>query len=84
VSIKLRVNNGYIQIPLAKWGVNICELLEKDDDIENKCPIEKDENIIISKSVDIPEVPRVSYVILVDAYTEDQDQITCMEADFAY
>jgi len=84
IAIKLKLNYGG-QIPIITRDADICEMLKNDDEIEEKCPIDKDEEITITKTVDIPaQVPKGTFVVLIDAYTKDENKITCMEAELAF
>lgn len=78
LSVKLALNYGG-QIPLLTRDVDICKLMANDDDIDAKCPVDKEKTIEISKTVSIPQTPsKGKYVIQVDAYTKDEEKITCM------
>jgi hypothetical protein len=78
LSVKIALNYGG-QIPILTRDVDLCQLMADDDDIEAKCPVEKGKAFTLSKTVNIPQTPaKGKYVILVDAYTKDEERITCI------
>ena len=78
LSVKLALNYGG-QIPILTRDVDLCQLMADDDDIEAKCPVKKEKVFELSKTVNIPQTPaKGKYVILVDAYTKDEERITCI------
>lgn len=84
LSVKLRLNYGG-QIPILQRDEDLCDLLERDRDINEKCPIEKDETVSFTKKVDIPgRVPKGKFQVLVDALTEKQEKITCLTTEIEF
>ena len=84
ISVKLQLNYGG-QIPILQRDEDLCALLERDDEIKQKCPIDKDKDIKIEKSVQIPErVPKGKFVVLIDALTEKQEKITCLTTEIRF
>jgi hypothetical protein len=78
LSVKLALNYGG-QIPILTRDVDLCKLMADDDDIETECPVEKEKTSTLSKTVSIPQTPaKGKYIILVDAYTKDEEKITCI------
>jgi hypothetical protein len=56
--------------------------MDNDNDINAKCPVEKEKTIELSKTVAVPQTPsKGKYIILIDAYTKDEDKITCMATE---
>jgi ML domain len=81
LSVKLALNYGG-QIPILTRDVDLCQLMASDEDIDTKCPVNKEKTIELSKTVGIPQTPsKGKYVIQVDAYTKDEQKITCMGAE---
>lgn len=81
LSVKLALNYGG-QIPILTRNVDLCQLMADDDDIETECPVEKEKVFTLGKTVGIPQTPaKGKYVILVDAYTKDEEKITCIGAE---
>jgi hypothetical protein len=78
LSVKLALNYGG-QIPILTRDVDLCQLMADDDDIETECPVEKEKIFTLGKTIGIPPTPaKGKYVILVDAYTKDEERITCI------
>lgn len=78
LSVKIALNYGG-QIPILTRNIDLCQLMDNDEDIDANCPVEKKKTIELSKTVGIPQTPsKGKYVILIDAYTKDEDKITCM------
>jgi hypothetical protein len=81
LSVKIALNYGG-QIPILTRDVDLCDLMANDDDIDAECPVDKDVALTFSKTVGIPQTPsKGKYVILIDAYTKDEEKITCMGAE---
>lgn len=84
ISVKLRLNYGG-QIPILQRDEDLCDLIERDDDFKQKCPLNKDENVSFTKKVNIPErVPKGKFQLLVDALTEKQEKITCLTTEIEF
>lgn len=78
LSVKIALNYGG-QIPILTRDVDLCKLMADDDDIDADCPVDKNVAITFTKTVGIPQTPsKGKYVILMDAYTKDEEKITCM------
>ncbi|SCU93937.1 LAME_0F05512g1_1 [Lachancea meyersii CBS 8951] len=77
--VDVEVRLGYIK--LLSQTYDLCEELEKNDVDGLKCPIEVGD-YMIEKTVEIPqEVPPGKYSVVARAYTEDDDEITCLSGD---
>ncbi|ERS98931.1 phosphatidylinositol/phosphatidylglycerol transfer protein [Sporothrix schenckii 1099-18] len=77
--VNLQVKYGLIR--LISTTADLCEQIEN---VDLKCPIEKG-LISITKSVDLPrEIPPGKYTVLADAYTVDDEPITCLTATVTF
>jgi hypothetical protein len=75
----LTVKYGYIQ--LIKTKADICEQAANAD---VECPIEKGP-ITFTKTVTLPkEIPKGTYNVHADAFTVDDEQLTCIDASVAF
>ncbi|CEP61226.1 sterol transporter LALA0_S02e09582g [Lachancea lanzarotensis] len=80
--VDVEVRLGYIK--LLSQTYDLCEELENNDVGGLKCPI-KAGDYMIEKSVEIPqEVPPGKYTVLARAYTEDDDEITCLSGEIYF
>jgi len=74
---KVRLQVKYGLITLIKQEVDLCDQVKN---VDLDCPIKKGETKI-TKEVDLPkEIPPGAYNVLADAFTEDQEKITCLTA----
>lgn len=73
--INLQVKYGLITI--IKQTADLCDTVKKAD---LKCPIDDGETKI-TKEVDLPkQIPPGKYSVIADAYTKDDEKITCLTA----
>ncbi|CAR22154.1 Phosphatidylglycerol/phosphatidylinositol transfer protein [Lachancea thermotolerans] len=80
--VDVEVRLGYIKLLTQTY--DLCEELEKNDVGGLKCPIAPGD-YKIDKTVEIPqEVPPGKYTVLARAYTEDDDEITCLSGDIFF
>ncbi|SCU80483.1 LADA_0B07734g1_1 [Lachancea dasiensis] len=80
--VDVEVRLGYIKLLTQTY--NLCEELENNDVGGLKCPI-KAGDYIIEKTVEIPkEVPPGKYSVVARAYTDDDDEITCLSGDIYF
>ncbi|KAF2864517.1 hypothetical protein K470DRAFT_297506 [Piedraia hortae CBS 480.64] len=74
--IKLNVKYGLITILNMK-----ADLCEHVDEVELKCPLKKDDLSVLSKQVELPkQIPPGRYTVMADAYTKDDERVTCLMA----
>ncbi|KAL8659623.1 MAG: hypothetical protein Q9226_000328 [Calogaya cf. arnoldii] len=72
--INLSVKYGLIT--LVKTQADLCEQMKE---VDESCPLNGAKDF--TKDVTLPkEIPPGTYTVLADAYTEDGEQITCLEA----
>ncbi|KIH93973.1 phosphatidylinositol/phosphatidylglycerol transfer protein [Sporothrix brasiliensis 5110] len=77
--VNLQVKYGLIR--LINTTADLCEQIEN---VDLECPIQKG-LISITKSVDLPrEIPPGKYTVLADAYTVDDEPITCLTATVTF
>lgn len=80
--VDVEVRLGYIKLLTQTY--DLCEELENNDIGGLKCPIAAGD-YKIEKTVEIPqEVPPGKYTVLARAYTEDDDEITCLTGDIFF
>jgi len=73
--VLLTVKYGLIK--LVSTTADLCEQIKN---VDMECPVDKGV-ITITKKVEIPnEVPPGKYTVWADAYTVDDEKITCMQA----
>ena len=77
--VHLQVKYGLITI--IKQTADLCDTVKN---VDKKCPLEKGD-VTIEKSVDLPkEIPPGKYNVIADAYTKDEDKITCLKASVEF
>ncbi|SCU78826.1 LANO_0A04148g1_1 [Lachancea nothofagi CBS 11611] len=80
--VDVEVRLGYIK--LLSQTYDLCEELENNDIDGLKCPIQAGD-YKIDKTVEIPqEVPPGKYTVLARAFTEDDEEITCVSGDIYF
>ncbi|MCJ1472135.1 Phosphatidylglycerol/phosphatidylinositol transfer protein [Lambiella insularis] len=67
-------------ITLINTREDLCEQLKS---LDKECPIEKG-NVNVTLVVKLPVVPYGSYSVFADAYTKDDEKLTCLTADVAF
>lgn len=68
-------------MPVLADSVDLCDML--DDELDEECPVEKGE-MTIEKEFEMPEEAKGKTVIVkFDAVNQDEDRITCMEAEMS-
>ena len=73
--VKLQIKYGLITIINSE-----ADLCESAESVDIDCPLEKGK-ISIKKSFNLPkEIPPGKYNVVADAYTKDDDKITCLTA----
>lgn len=73
--INLQVKYGLITI--IKQTADLCDTVKN---VDLKCPIEDGETKL-TKEVDLPkQIPPGKYSVIADAYTKDDEKITCLTA----
>ncbi|MCJ1440299.1 MAG: Phosphatidylglycerol/phosphatidylinositol transfer protein [Stictis urceolatum] len=73
--VTIVVKYGLIKILTLKE--DLCDQLKN---VDKECPVEKGE-ITLKKSVELPSrIPPGKYTVRADAFTKDDDKLTCLEA----
>ena len=77
VLLQVSIRVGGSSVPLVTEKRDLCDQLES---IDKKCPIQKG-NITFTRNVTLPkEIPKATFLVLADAYNDDEERITCVEA----
>ena len=67
----------YGLITIIKQTADLCDTVKN---VDLKCPIDDGETEL-TKEVDLPkQIPPGKYSVIADAYTEDDEKITCLTA----
>ncbi|KAJ5087647.1 Phosphatidylglycerol/phosphatidylinositol transfer protein [Penicillium angulare] len=74
--VNLEVKYGLIS--LVKQTVDLCEQL---GNVDLECPLEKGP-MVLTKDVDLPGfIPKGTFTVFADVYTNADEQVTCLEAN---
>ena len=73
--MKLKI--GGSTIPLLTQERDLCEQMKS---VDRECPLEKGD-LEFTDKVALPQhIPKGTYVVVADAYNDDEEKITCVEA----
>jgi len=74
--IHLQVKYGLITI--IRQEADLCDTVKK---VDLECPLKKDKETELEKSVDLPkEIPPGKYTVVADVLSKDDKKITCLTA----
>ncbi|EFY84185.1 phosphatidylglycerol / phosphatidylinositol transfer protein [Metarhizium acridum CQMa 102] len=83
--IKKKIARGaYVKV-VVKYGLiqllaTTADLCEQTQNVDLSCPLEPGK-IVLTKSMDMPSaIPPGVYTVLADAYTEEDENISCLKA----
>ncbi|OAX82060.1 hypothetical protein ACJ72_03588 [Emergomyces africanus] len=78
---KVLIQVKYGLIRLINQEADLCDEITK---VDLQCPLKKGK-MSLSKLVDLPkEVPPGRYTVLAEVYTQDQERITCLQAEVTF
>ncbi|KAH9824494.1 phosphatidylglycerol/phosphatidylinositol transfer protein-like [Teratosphaeria destructans] len=75
---KIHLTIKYGLITIIRQEVDLCENAGK---LDIECPLEKDEEVKLTKEVDLPsQIPPGKYTVVADVYTKSEEKVTCLTA----